>query len=73
MFFGAYDPNTEFHLGYYGIDTVNNRIWAVLDHNSQYGVGGVQIQDVPEPGTMALMGIGTLALWFRMTRQRQRL
>jgi autotransporter-associated beta strand protein len=36
---GAYNPATDFHLGYWGIDTVNNRLWAVIDHNSTFGLG----------------------------------
>ncbi len=44
---GAYDPATDFVLGYYGVDTATNRVWAVLDHNSTFGAGDVSA--VPEP------------------------
>ncbi len=33
---GVFDPAD---LGAYGIDTVNNHVWAVLDHASLFGVG----------------------------------
>ena len=39
---GPYDPNTDFQLGYYGVDTVNNVVWAVINHNSQFVVSGNQ-------------------------------
>jgi hypothetical protein len=29
---GAFDPKTDFHLGTYGVDPVNNAGWAVLNH-----------------------------------------
>ncbi|HEX4085617.1 MAG TPA: hypothetical protein VHY22_11945, partial [Chthoniobacteraceae bacterium] len=53
-FFAAYDPSTDFHLGYYGVDTINNRVWAVLDHNSAFGLGSPGIpapQSGPLPAT----------------------
>lgn len=47
----AYDPLSDFHLGYYGIDMVHGVAWAVLDHNSDYAI-------VPEPSTLALLVLG---------------
>ena len=32
----AYNPATDFHLGYYGIDTTNHKVWAVINHNSLF-------------------------------------
>jgi hypothetical protein len=29
---GAFDPKTDFHLGTYGVDPINNTVWAVLNH-----------------------------------------
>ena len=59
-FSGAYNPATEFVLGDYGVDTTNHVVWAVVDHNSEFGVGQV----APEPGTwvMLVSGIGSLGL-----------
>ena len=34
---GAYDPANDFQLGTWGIDTVDDRVWAVIDHNSTFG------------------------------------
>ena len=38
FFARAYNPATDFHLGYYGLDTVNHVVWSVVNHNSVYGV-----------------------------------
>jgi probable HAF family extracellular repeat protein len=35
----AYDPATDFQLGNYGVDTANNVVWAVINHNSAFAVG----------------------------------
>lgn len=56
---GAYDPNTDFILGTYGIDTEANTVWAVLDHNSAFAV----VAPIPEPaGLAALLGALAAAL-----------
>lgn len=39
----AYDALKDFHLGNFGLDTVNGVVWAVLNHNSQF------IVTVPPP------------------------
>jgi hypothetical protein len=41
-------------LGSWGIDTTNNVVWAVLDHNSEFAV-------VPEPSSMLLLAAGAVA------------
>lgn len=47
----AYNPATDFNLGTYGVDTVNNTVWAVLNHNSEFAV-------IPEPASNGLLGLG---------------
>lgn len=37
----AYNPATDFHLGYFGVDTTNKTAWAVVNHNSIFGVAAV--------------------------------
>ena len=62
---GAYDPDTDFVLGYYGVDTVNNTVWAVIDHNSDFAVN-----PVPEPTSALLAICGALPLLARRRRAR---
>ena len=60
---GAYNSALDFHLGYYGVDTVNNEVWAVLNHNSSFGVSN--IGSVPEPGCALLLVTGGAGLLMR--------
>jgi hypothetical protein len=50
-------------LGAYGVDTTNNTVWAVLNHNSEFTV-------VPEPSTYAMLlgGIFMMAVVVRRKR-----
>jgi len=45
----------EMTLGNWGVNTVNNTVWAVLDHNSDFAV-------VPEPSSLVLLGIAGIGL-----------
>ena len=49
-------------LGSWGVDTVSNDVWAVIDHGN-----GQEFAVVPEPGTLALLvaGVGALGLAYR--------
>lgn len=40
-------------LGSYGVDPASNKVWAVLDHNSQFAV-------IPEPSTLVVGGLALL-------------
>ncbi len=53
---GAYDNNLT--VGRYGVDTDNNVVWAVLDHNSSFAVVSI----VPEPGTLMLLAAGLIMM-----------
>ena len=66
-FVGAYNPATEFALGNYGVDTTNHVVWAVVDHNSEFGVGIAS--PAPEPSQMALLVFGAAGLVMRRHRR----
>jgi autotransporter-associated beta strand protein len=58
-----YDPG-YFVLGDYGVDTANHVVWAVVDHNSEFGSTAAV---VPEPSTLVLLGVDAIVLadWMR--------
>ena len=59
-------------LGAYGVDTVNDQVWAVIDHNSTFGVAlDGQVVLVPEPSTYALFGLGALLLVIAARRKQK--
>jgi len=64
FFARAYDPATDLHLGNYGLDTINHVVWAVINHNSVYGVSvvpvgaGIVSIEHPAPNTIHLQCLG---------------
>lgn len=59
---GAFDPSAM--LGAYGLDTSANSVWAVINHNSEFGA----IQAVPEPSAWVLLLSGA-AMVFALRRR----
>ena len=57
---GGWNPGTM--LGAYGVDVANNKVWAVIDHNSEFAA-------VPEPSTYAHLALGALAIFSAMRRR----
>ncbi len=55
-------------LSHYGVDVTSNVVWAVLDHNSQFGSSG-PTSAVPEPSALMLV---SLAIGGYLTRRRIR-
>lgn len=47
---GVNDNNLGNFLGSWGVDTVNNKLWAIFDHNTQFAT-------LPAPGVIALFGL----------------
>jgi hypothetical protein len=44
-------------LSAFGLDTSNDRVWAVLDHNSVFASGAI-----PEPMTLSMLALGGLLI-----------
>ena len=66
---GAYNSNQDFHLGWWGVDTVNNTVWAVLNHNSEFAILNPNTpfnlgptSAVPEPGMVGMWLVGGLVV-----------
>jgi hypothetical protein len=53
-FVGVGAWNGDMTLGDWGVNTSNDTVWAVVNHNSEYAA-------VPEPSTLVLLG--TCAIW----------
>jgi hypothetical protein len=61
--FGAYDPAADFHLGYYGVDTIDNRVWAVVDYDAIFGLGALNVSASPSgPAAATESASGILAI-----------
>ena len=65
-FVGVGPWNNDTTLGDWGVNTVNDTVWAVVNHNSVFAV-------VPEPSTLLLLGVAIGLLGFAWWRRRSRL
>ncbi|NQW53381.1 MAG: PEP-CTERM sorting domain-containing protein [Rhodospirillales bacterium] len=63
------DQRADFILGHYGFSSAESYVWAVLDVNSIYAIGGLP---VPEPASGILLGSGGALLLWRLVRGRRR-
>ena len=59
----AYGTDLSTYVGAYGVDDSGDRVWAVLNHNSDFAV-------IPEPSTWLLLGTGLSVLLFRRRIRR---
>jgi hypothetical protein len=50
-------------LGSWGVNTANDTVWSVIDHDAEFAV-------VPEPGTLALLAAGVAAMGFAYRRRK---
>lgn len=70
---GAYNASTDFNLGTYGVDTTNHTVWAVIDHNSTFGVANSEAAPAvptPEPSTAILTVLSGCGLLLARRRKR---
>ncbi|KPJ69607.1 MAG: hypothetical protein AMS14_11465 [Planctomycetes bacterium DG_20] len=58
VFAGVNVPVGDGGLGYCGVHTGEDVVWANINHASAYGAGGV----IPEPATLALLALGAAGL-----------
>jgi autotransporter-associated beta strand protein len=61
-FEAGYGTDLNAYIGAWGVDTVNDVAWSVLNHNSDFAV-------VPEPATLSLLALGGLAMLRRRGRK----
>lgn len=66
---GAYNSVTDFILGYYGVDTTNSEVWAVINHNSTFGVMGNVPVPVPEPSGALLAALTGMVMLMKRRRK----
>jgi hypothetical protein len=60
---GAWNNDTT--LGDWGVNTANNTVWAVVNHNSEFAV-------VPEPSTFILLAVAISLIGYAWRRRRGR-
>ncbi|MCE9556361.1 MAG: PEP-CTERM sorting domain-containing protein [Planctomycetes bacterium] len=66
------DAGSPLTLGAYGYDAANHKVWAVLDHNSDFAALELEEVAVPEPSTSVLAVWGLASLAFVAWRRRGR-
>ena len=71
-FQAQYGTDLSDYLGAYGVDTTDDTVWAVIDHNSEFGTGNLSdlpITATPEPSTWAML-LGACGLIAFVSRRR---
>jgi len=74
----AYNPSTDDNLSWYGVDVADGYVWAVVDHNSEFGAGNpsdTPIEAVPEPSTWGMLAAGAgllIVLRYRKSRTQEK-
>jgi autotransporter-associated beta strand protein len=55
-----YNPLTDFHPGFYGVDTANQTVWAVLNHNSSFAAANLTTIQTPRQQFEQTVAISSL-------------
>jgi hypothetical protein len=64
LFCGLVAWDGDANVGHWGVDFDHDKVWAVLDHNSQFSV-------TPEPAVLGLLALGGGLLAARRRRNRR--
>lgn len=65
--------NSATMLGAYGLDVANEQVWAVINHNSDFGVTSQGMIIVPEPAAVSLGIAGVFGIGIWLERRRRKL
>jgi hypothetical protein len=63
-FRNSHKSNVSSYLGYWGVDPATDTVWGVVNRQGEFAV-------VPEPGTIALLGVAVPALLLALRRWRR--
>lgn len=70
--FGGKQPNEgAFYLSFYSKQNIESLTFFSNNNNDGYGIDNVTVGRVPEPGTLALLGLGLVGMFFARRGRRQ--
>lgn len=72
IFGGSQDNEDAFYLSFWSENDIDSMTFIANNQNDGYGIDNVSVARVPEPGMLALLGVGLVGLAF-VARRRQRL
>ena len=70
--FGGSQPNEgAFYLSFYSKENIQSLTFFSNNNNDGYGIDNVTVGRVPEPGTIALLGLGLVGMFFARRGRQQ--